>query len=179
MEKQVDSTCLYQGAVFTMNKDHVMLEDGRIVQRDVIHHPGGAGILLWDHDQVLLISQYRYGVQAQLWEIPAGKLEIAEDPLSCVKRELNEEAGYESERILPLCSFFTTPGFCDERIYVYLGIGAKEVEQRKAMDDDEAITSKWFSLSQAYEMIQNKEIIDAKTIIAIQQAMLRKTSNNL
>ncbi len=165
---------IYEGAIFSLTHDEIRLEDGRTTFRDVIHHHGGAGILAIREDQILLVSQYRYAVKAQLWEIPAGKLEKNEDPKACVIRELNEEAGYVCETVEPICSFFTTPGFCEEKIYVFMGSHPHEVSERKPMDDDEHITIQWFSLAQAYQMILNGEIIDAKTIIALQHSMLIK-----
>lgn len=172
MEKQLNSSMIYEGPIFSLTHDEIKLEDGKTTFRDVIHHHGGAGILAIRDNQVLLVSQYRYAAKTQLWEIPAGKLEKDEDPKDCVIRELNEEAGYICDKVTFIASFFTTPGFCEEKIHVFMGNHPHEVSERRAMDDDENITSQWFSLAQAYQMILDGTIIDAKTIIALQHAML-------
>lgn len=174
MERQLSSKTIYRGAIFSMTQDEIALADGRTATRDVIHHHGGAGILAMREDEVLLVSQYRYAAQTQLWEIPAGKLEAKEDPKECVIRELNEEAGYVCEHVRFLCSFFTTPGFCDETIYLYLGSQPQPVKERLEMDPDEQIEIKWFPITHAYEMIWEGAIRDAKTIIALQYALAER-----
>lgn len=174
MEKQIKSTLVYQGHIFHITKDEVLIK-GRVRQRDVVHHHGGVGVLaLCDH-KILLVKQYRYAVSCYMLEIPAGKLEQGEDPLTCGARELEEESGYRScKELQPLCSMYSTPGFCNEMLYLYWTKQVVKVENPAPMDEDEEIEIVWVELCKAKEMIENQEIIDAKTIVAIQYALLQQ-----
>lgn len=172
MEKQVKQKSVFQGVIFHVSKDEVVLEDGRKTRRDVVHHHGGVAVLAMRNQKVLLVQQYRYAVQQDLWELPAGKLEQEEDPLACGLRELEEETGYRGSEANLLTSFYSTPGFCDERIYLYRCTSFEKVDHPLPMDEHEQINTAWFSLEDAYQMIKDGRICDAKTIIGIQQAIL-------
>jgi len=113
---------------------------------------------------VLLVRQYRHAVRSNLWEIPAGKLEPGEDTLACAQRELREETGYVAERWVELMSFFTTPGFSDERITLFCAEG---LTARSRLDDGEITALLPASPEAVLEMIAAGAIVDAKTILAI------------
>ncbi len=108
------------------------------------------------NDQVLLVKQHRFAVDQFTWEIPAGKLEYGEDPVSCGLRELNEETGYTCEKLEMLHSFYSTPGFCDERLWVYQAIHPSKAEHKLPPDPDEDITIQWFTLHELKQMLQKK-----------------------
>ena len=173
MQKKISSKEVYRGSIFTMSKDEVEIK-GKIYERDVIHHHGGVGVLAIKEDKVLLVKQYRYAIQKTSLEIPAGKLEQGEDPYTCGLRELEEESGYTSEKLYPICEMYSTPGFCNEKIYLYYSNDLIKVENPKAMDEDEEIETLWFSFDEIQKMLENGEIDDAKTIIALQYALLNK-----
>lgn len=175
MRKQLKETMLYEGKIFAVSQDDIAIENGSTMKYDVVHHHGGAGILPVKEGQVLLISQYRYPAQKQLWEIPAGKLEKDEDPYTCAVRELEEETGLGSHDVTFLASFFSTPGFCSERITLYLAKDVYAIKHPKAMDEDEWIQSKWFTFAEIETMLAKQEIEDAKTIIALQYALLHRS----
>ena len=170
MQKKISSKEVYRGSIFTMSKDEVEIK-GKIY---VIHHHGGVGVLAIKEDKVLLVKQYRYAIQKKSLEIPAGKLEQGEDPYTCGLRELEEESGYTSEKLYPICEMYSTPGFCNEKIYLYYSNDLIKVENPKAMDEDEEIETLWFSFDEIQKMLENGEIDDAKTIIALQYALLNK-----
>lgn len=164
---------IHKGMIFDLVQKEFK-EHNKTFQRDIIHHPGGVGILALKDDKVLLVKQRRQAVDCDTLEIPAGKLEYGEDPKACGIRELNEETGYESDHFSLVTSFYTTPGFCDERIYIFKAEDVRPVQQKLEQDEDENVTHCWVELDQALEMIKNQEIEDAKTMVALQYAALEK-----
>lgn len=170
MQKKLSSESIYKGKIFEMTRDHVEIENGAHVTRDVIHHHGGVAVLAIQDTCILLVSQYRYAASCEMLEIPAGKLELNEDPYTCGLRELEEETGYTAEKLELYAAFYSTPGFCNEKLYVYEAINLEKVEHPLPMDEDECIEVMWIPVEEAYAKIQKQEIVDAKTIIAIQYA---------
>lgn len=174
MQKQISSKKVYEAAIFTMTHDEIELENGMRTERDVIHHNGGAAILVMKDQRILLVSQYRYAVGTKLWELPAGKVEIGESPEVCAMRELEEESGYVCESLSLMSEFFTTPGFCTEKITVYEAKGLTKAEHPRAMDEDEMIDTKWFTMEEIKAMLAQGQIQDAKTLIALQQVFMKE-----
>lgn len=171
MQKKISSTTMYNGHIFQFSKDEVEIK-GKVYTRDIIHHHGGVGVLALRQQEVLLVKQYRYAIQMDTYEIPAGKLEQGEDPITCGMRELEEESGYTTDVLHPLCAMFSTPGFCNEKIHLYWTTHITKVEHPLAMDEDEDIAILWIPLDHAMQMIEKGIIQDAKTIIALQFAKL-------
>lgn len=174
MQKKISSQLVYEGAIFAMTHDMIEIENGKQYPRDVIHHHGGVGVLVLKDHKILLVRQYRYAIADYTWEIPAGKLEKEEDPYTCGIRELEEESGMGCDKLDLICEMHSTPGFCTEKIYIYKAINLRKIENPKPMDEDEDITTKWFSLEEIQEMLKEHKISDAKTIIALQHALLNK-----
>ena len=174
MEIKQHSEVIYDGKIIKVTKDHVIIEDNHAsALREVVRHPGGVGILAVDQGSIFLIKQFRYVIGKDLYEIPAGKLEKGEDPLLAAHRELEEETGWQCERLTKICAMLSSPGFLDEQVTIYEAEGLYQPKQPLTMDEDERITLHRFSLEDAYQMIQQGEITDAKTIIAIQHARLK------
>lgn len=171
MQKKRSSKTLYEGTIFTMTKDEVEIK-GCIYERDIIHHHGGVGVLAIKDDKILFVKQYRYAIGKHTLEIPAGKLEKGEDPYTCGLRELEEESGFTSAPMHKLCAMYSTPGFCNEMIHLYWTDQLTRVDHPLAMDEDEDIEILWIPIKEALHMIENGEIEDGKTIIAIQFAGL-------
>jgi len=161
----------WSGRLLNVDLDRVRTPNGTELELELVRHPGAAAVvpLLSSTDAtdptILLIRQYRYAADGMVWEIPAGVLEPGEDPVTCARRELREETGAEAERIQHLTTIYTTPGFTDERIHLFLATGIKGGEA--APNPDELIEVVTRPLSQALGMIRDGEIQDSKTIIGL------------
>lgn len=168
-EMSLSSKEIFQGKIINLRVDTVQLADGRIATREIIDHSEAVAILALDqnHD-VLLVRQYRKAAEEFLMEIPAGLLEAQETPLMAAQRELLEETGFKANQWHYILSFFTAPGFCNEKIHLFL---ATELSEGKAQpDEDEFIELLKISLPEAYKMVIQGAIQDAKSIIGIQYA---------
>ena len=168
---KIDSERVYTGKIITLDRDTVRFPDGSVGEMDMIRHPGASAIVPFLTDvssadpQLLLIKQYRYAAGQYLYEIPAGRLDPGEDPKDCAARELREETGCSARSIEFLFTMFTTPGFTDERIHVFMASGLEHGET--AHESDEFMTVETVTLSRALRLIKEGEIKDAKTALAI------------
>jgi ADP-ribose pyrophosphatase len=155
---------IYQGKLLTLEEEFIRFE-GKIFQREIVKHPSAVAILPIDKNgKAILIRQYRKAIDEILIEIPAGILEKGENILSCAQRELQEEIGYKANKLTFLGSFYTSPGFCNEIIHLFL---AEDLKKNKLDGDlDEDIELMPVSLKKVEEMIRNQTIQDAKTIMA-------------
>lgn len=165
--KLLETQKIYTGAVFEVVRDRFLEEDtGHEIVRDVVLHPGGAGgVPLFADGRIALVKQYRHPAQRDLLEIPAGKLDGDETPETCAAREIEEELGVRVGRIEKLAEFYSTPGFCAEKIYVYLATELTPSVQK--LDHDETVEIVYVSLAEAWHLVERGEIEDAKTIIAL------------
>ena len=169
-EKQLSSEEIYNGRILHVTRDTVLLENGTEATREVIHHPGGACVVaITESGDVLMVRQFRYPHAAETLELPAGKLEAGEDPLTCATRELREEAGATAERLEPLGFLYPTPAYDKEVIYMYLARGLK-LSGTQDLDTDEFLDVVRVPLSEAVEMVMRNELPDAKTQIALLKA---------
>lgn len=162
---------IYSGKVLNLDIDKVSFPDGTTGELEMIRHPGASAIVPFLSDpasedpQILLIKQYRYAAEDFLYEVPAGRLDAGESPVECARRELMEETGCSAERMEHLYTFFTTPGFIDERIHGFIATGLTRGES--AREADEFLTVETMTLSHALELIQKGEIRDAKTALLL------------
>lgn len=161
-ERTISSEKVYEGKVFDLLEDEVVLSDGLKRRRDVIVHPGGVVIGAIDGDNILMVKQYRYPIKQAELELPAGRLEAGEDPFVAAKRELLEETGYVAEKWESLGFIYTTPGICTEKLYLYRAENLTFVKQQP--DEGEIIDYMKYKLEDVSEKIRNGEINDAKTI---------------
>jgi ADP-ribose pyrophosphatase len=170
-EHQLDRRELYKGKIFGLDKDTARFPDGSQSEFDIVRHPGAAAVVpfLSDPDgeepQILLLRQFRYAADGYIYEIPAGRLEGDEDPAHCAARELKEETGCSAERIEPLLTMFTTPGFTDERIHIFMATGL--THGQSAREPDEFAEVVIMRLAEALELIQAGAIPDGKTALAL------------
>ena len=161
----------YTGRIINVDVDTVRFPDGSTGELEMIRHPGASAVVPFasdpagDDPQLLLIHQYRYAADGFLYEIPAGRLEPGEDPASCARRELAEETGCQAERLEPLFTMYTTPGFTDEKIHLFMAVGLTLGESGR--EADEFITVETVTLSRALAMVQHGEIQDAKTALGL------------
>jgi ADP-ribose pyrophosphatase len=162
---------VYSGRVIDLDVDKVRFPDGSIGELEMIRHPGASAVVPFlseptgEDPQVLLIRQYRYAAGTYLYEVPAGRLEPGESPEACARRELEEETGCRAERVQPLTTIYTTPGFTNERIHLFAAFGLTAGQVQR--DVDEFLEVKTMPLTDALAMISRGEIVDAKTIVAL------------
>lgn len=168
----VASEVVFRGRIFQVAVDTVR-EAGMTYTREVVRHEGGASVLaVFDDGTVALVRQYRHPGGRYLLELPAGKLEAGESPEVCAARELEEELGIVAGRMEKLSEFFPTPGFCAERLWVFLATELRATSQR--LEDDELLEVVRMPFERALEMIASGEIEDAKTIIGLLLAAPRR-----
>ena len=171
LPKIIDSKTIFRGRVFEVSVDTVS-EGEKTYARDVVHHPGSAVIVpVFDDGTIALVRQYRHPAVRYLLEAPAGTLRRGEAPEEGAKRELEEELGVVSGRLEKLSEFFVSPGFCEEKMWVYLATELTETKQQ--LDDDEILAVVRIPFSQALSMITTGDIEDAKTIIGVMLAAPR------
>jgi ADP-ribose pyrophosphatase len=168
IEQTVGKNYVYHGRIINVRVDDALDCYGKPIKREVVEHSGGVGVIALDGDDILLVSQFRYGIGHALLEIPAGKLERGEDPLECGKRELTEETGYEAEEWMDLGLVIPTPAYDSERIYIYMARGLTYRGQR--LDESECVEVVRIELDDALMMVLKNEITDAKTQVAILKA---------
>ena len=162
----VQQTSIYQGNLIDLNLETTVLPNGRSISLEIVHHPGGCGVVTLDEQERLcLLRQFRHAAGTWIWELPAGKREYGEDPLGTAQRELEEEAGVKASSWRKLGTTLTTPGFCDEVIHLYLAQELTLTAQR--VEEHELLECNWIPWSQALDWVHNGTIIDAKTIIGI------------
>jgi ADP-ribose pyrophosphatase len=168
---RIRSRRVYTGRVISLDVDEVRFPDGSVGELEMVRHPGASAVVPFLNDpagedpQVLLIRQYRYAAEGYLYEIPAGRLNPGEDPRQCAMRELKEETGCTAERMEQLYTMFTTPGFTDEKIHLFMATGLTVGETKH--EADEFLELQPMLLSRALQMVELGEIQDAKTALGL------------
>ena len=167
----LESRKVFQGRIFDVTVDTVREDDTTYV-REVVRHPGSAVIVpVLADDTVALVRQYRHPALRYLLEIPAGSIDEGETPAEAAARELEEELGFRAGALEKLSEFFVSPGFCEEKMWLYMATDLTETAQR--LDDDEIVEVVRLPFAHALKMIANGEIEDAKTIIGLMLAAPR------
>lgn len=167
----VESHRVYSGRIINVDVDTVRFPNGSVGSLEMVRHPGAAGIVPFvtdprDQDpEILLLRQYRYAARGTLYEIPAGRLDPGEAPEACARRELKEETGCTAKRVEPLLTIYTTPGFTDERIHLFLASGLDHGDT--GHESDEFIELETLRLSRALTLIKRGEIQDGKSVVGI------------
>jgi ADP-ribose pyrophosphatase len=160
---------IFQGRVVDLSVDRVKMPNGKTSELEVIRHPGAAAMVpLTDAGDVILVRQYRYAIGSWLLEVPAGKLDTGEAPELCAARELVEEVGMQPAELVPLGWIWTTPGFTDEKIWLYLARGLSPAKQD--LQDDEVLSVETHPLSEAIAMVHRGEICDGKSVCSLLRA---------
>lgn len=164
------SKTIYAGRLIRLARETACLPTGRRVDLDIVHHPGGAVVVaLNDRNQVCLLRQFRHAAGGVIWELPAGCIDRDDDePLVTARRELEEEAGFIAADWRDLGSIFTTPGFCDEVLYLYMA--RQLTKTRTDHGEDELIEVHWKPLREALEMVTDNTICDAKSVAGLLKA---------
>jgi ADP-ribose pyrophosphatase len=167
--KQLDRRLMYSGKVFDLIVDRVEYPSGKTGVREIAHHPGGAvTVPLFENGEVLLVKQLRYPLGKHIYELPAGKLGHAEDPRVAAARELEEETGYVADSLEHLVSIYTTPGFCDEELYIFLATNLRESPSGHKREEGEfSMTVERIPMARALSMVEAGDIKDSKTIVGL------------
>ena len=164
--RRLSSRRVYDGKVLALDVDDVEEPGGVRALREVVRHRGSVAALPVHADgRIVLVRQYRYAVDADVWELPAGRLDPGEAPETGARRELEEEVGLRAGALEPLLTFFTTPGFCDEQIHVFRATALASVPARP--EADERIEPRAFALAEALAMIRRGEVREGKTLVAL------------
>lgn len=164
INRRLSSKMVFEGRIINLRVDEVELPDGRRSTREIIEHPGAVVIVpLDDEEQIHLVKQYRDAVEETLLELPAGKLDGGEDPEDCARRELKEELGFEAKKWRRLAEFYSSPGFCNEILYVYMAMGL--VKSENVAEGEEFIEA----VSRPFRPVDSlaAEMKDGKSIVGI------------
>ena len=164
-EKMLKGTTLYDGKIIKLHLDDVELEDATVAKREFVTHSGGATVVAETEEGILFVEQFRYPYGEVVLELPAGKREKCEDPEITARRELEEETGYFAQKLTFLGVIYPTPGYSNEKIFMYLAEGLERREQRP--DEDEFLSVRTIKPEVVAQMVASGEIKDAKTQIAL------------
>ncbi len=160
---------LHHGRLIDLTLETAVLPDGRRIELEIVSHPGGAVAVAVDAaGRVCLLEQYRYAAGGTIWELPAGTIDSGESPSETARRELREEAGVIAADWTDLGAIYSTPGFCNERLYLYLARELQSVNPDHG--HDEVIEVHWLPFSDAFAMAREGAISDAKTVAALFRA---------
>lgn len=179
-ERLLESRPVFEGRLLRVSVDRVALPDGQTAEREVVRHPGAAGVLplfeasaRQEGPAVLLVRQYRHPVGRALWEIPAGTLEPGESPEACARRELEEEAGLRARELQSLGVVHTSAGFTDEAVHVFAVDDPERGRPRPG--DQERLERRMWPFRSAVRMVERGEITDAKTVFALLTVARRRS----
>lgn len=171
-EKTLHKNYLYKGKILSLRKDDVLLPDGKPAIREIIEHSGGACVVYAEENKLLFVRQFRYAYGEEILELPAGKLNVGENPKDACLRELEEEAGILAVDAQLLFVAYPSPGYTDEKLYIYRVQTGKKT--RAHLDDGEFLEVVWIEEEEVRKMLKNGEIKDAKTIIGLQAYFMEK-----
>mgnify|MGYP001416522819 CR=1 FL=1 len=167
-EKTIRTEKIFKGNIIEVQVDDVLLPNGETSKREIVKHPGAVAVIpITEDNKIVLVEQYRKPLEKTLFEIPAGMLEKNEQPLAAAVRELEEETGYTTKNLSFVTSFYTSPGFADEIIYLFITDSLEKLEQPVKGDDDEFIDIVELTLDEAKQFVEEGKIHDAKTRYAI------------
>lgn len=170
MEPWISSKIVHQGAIIRVRTASRRGADGRVQAFDIVEHFGGVAVVPLLGDRVILVRQPRPVVGRALMEIPAGKLEGPDDDVTArAQAELGEEVGFRAGRLIPAAEFFVSPGYCTERIHVFLGLDLEPVEANP--EASEEIERVEITLDEARRMLDERQFHDSKTIIGLRELL--------
>lgn len=165
-EITVKSEKIFEGKIINLRVDTVELQNQKYAKREIVEHKGASAVIaINEKNELILVKQYRKAVEDFLFEIPAGKINVAEEPMECALRELREETGYEAENIIKIYEIYSSPGFSNEKIHLYKA--DKLTYTATNFDEDENIEVLSITKDEAMKMLESGRIIDSKTLVGI------------
>ncbi|MGG5317418.1 NUDIX hydrolase [Enterococcus sp. AZ072] len=170
-EKTIQRKEIFKGKIIEVVVDDVTLPMGGEAKRELVFHHGGVGIIpITKENKMIMVKQFRKPLEKVVLEIPAGKIDPGEgqQPGKTARRELEEETGYRAEKLDYVAEMYLSPGFSNEKLYIYLGQQLEKVENPRPQDDDEVLELYELTLEEAHQAITDGLICDAKTIYAVQ-----------
>lgn len=174
-EKTIEKEKLFSGKVIDLYVEDVELPNGKTSKREIVKHPGAVAVLaVTDSNKIILVNQYRKPLERTIVEIPAGKLEKGEEPEYTALRELEEETGYTAKKLTKITAFYTSPGFADEIVHLFLAEDLSVLEEKRELDEDEFVEVMEVTLEDALKLVETREVYDAKTAYAIQYLQLKE-----
>ena len=166
--EKLNSARMFVGKVFNVDRDLVRMPNGREITVDIVRHSKSVVLVpMPEPGRVTLVKQFRYAVNASLWELPAGSVDEGESPEDAATRECHEEIGLVPATVVRLSALYPTPGYCDEQMVFFRLSGLHTPDTAAALDEDEDIEAKTFDLRDAREMIRRGEIVDMKSIVGL------------
>lgn len=172
IEKTLSKNYIYEGKILSLRVDDALLPNGEPCKREIVEHSGGACALYVENGKILFVKQYRYAYKEEVYELPAGKLEKGEAPYLTALRELEEEAGIQAKEAKLLFTVYPTPGYTNEKIYIYRAFGGVKTKQN--LDAGEFLKVEWMPIDKVKTMLKKGEIKDGKTLIALQSYFLNE-----
>jgi len=169
MERWIEQKEIHRGKIFSLWGGQVALDNGEVAVREYIRHAGGVGMVPVIDGKVILIEQFRISIERKLLELPAGRLEPNEEPMSCAARELEEEIGYRANKLIPIASYFASVGNSNERMHLFLALDLKRTKLH--LEADERIKKVIMPLELVKEKLARQEFEDSKTIIGLREAL--------
>lgn len=175
-EKTISKEQIFSGKVIDLYVEDVELPNGKTSKREIVKHPGAVAILaVTEEGKIIMVKQFRKPLERAIVEIPAGKLEKGEEPEYTALRELEEETGYTAKKLTKITAFYTSPGFADEIVHVFLAEELSVLEEKRALDEDEFVEVMEVTLEDALKLVESREVYDAKTAYAIQYLQLKRS----
>ncbi|KJJ40475.1 ADP-ribose pyrophosphatase [Bacillus subtilis] len=174
-EKTIAKEQIFSGKVIDLYVEDVELPNGKTSKREIVKHPGAVAIVaVTDEGKIIMVKQFRKPLERTIVEIPAGKLEKGEKPEYTALRELEEETGYTAKKLTKITAFYTSPGFADEIVHVFLAEELSILEEKRELDEDEFVEVMEVTLEDALKLVESREVYDAKTAFAIQYLQLKE-----